>query len=69
MTFYPCFLCAKKLDLRISKTEKPYFICDDCGVQIFFRRKKGIELLHQLLDKAKKQLGKKRKRVIQRISL
>lgn len=64
MTFYPCFVCSKKLDLRISKAKKPYFICDDCGVQIFFRRKKGIERLYRLLV-----LSKKRKRIVPQISL
>jgi DNA-directed RNA polymerase subunit RPC12/RpoP len=64
MTFYPCFLCAKKLDLRISKSAKPYFVCDDCGVQIFVRRKKGIERLYRLLV-----LSKKRKRIVPQISL
>jgi DNA-directed RNA polymerase subunit RPC12/RpoP len=64
MTFYPCFLCAEKLDLRISKTEKPYFICEDCGVQIFVRRKKGIKRLYQVLA-----LGKRKKRIVPQISL
>jgi DNA-directed RNA polymerase subunit RPC12/RpoP len=49
MAFLPCFLCHKQLDLRISKTEKPYFVCEDCGMQIFVRGKRGIERLQRLL--------------------
>lgn len=49
MASLPCFLCHKELDLRISKTEKPYFVCEDCGIQIFVRGKRGIERLQQLL--------------------
>jgi DNA-directed RNA polymerase subunit RPC12/RpoP len=49
MAFLPCFLCRKQLDLRLSKTKKPYFVCEDCGMQIFVRGKRGIERLQQLL--------------------
>jgi len=49
MTSLPCFLCRKELDLRISKVKKPYFVCEDCGIQIFVRGKRGIERLQQLL--------------------
>jgi DNA-directed RNA polymerase subunit RPC12/RpoP len=49
MASLPCFLCHKELDLRISKTEKPYFVCEDCGIQIFVRGKKGIKRLEQSL--------------------
>jgi DNA-directed RNA polymerase subunit RPC12/RpoP len=49
MALLPCFLCHKQLDLRISKTEKPYFVCEDCGMQIFVRGKRGIQRLQKLL--------------------
>jgi hypothetical protein len=45
MPFIPCFLCGRKLEKKMSKVLKPYFVCDPCGIQIFVRRKKGIELL------------------------
>jgi hypothetical protein len=45
MPFIPCFLCGRKLERRNSKTGKPYFVCDPCGIQSFVRGKKGIELL------------------------
>jgi DNA-directed RNA polymerase subunit RPC12/RpoP len=55
MAFLPCFLCHKQLDLRISKTQKPYFICEECGMQIFVRGKRGIKRLEQLLGGMNKQ--------------
>jgi DNA-directed RNA polymerase subunit RPC12/RpoP len=45
----PCFLCGRQLDRRIDKNEKPYFVCDPCGAQIFIRRKTGIENLNELI--------------------
>jgi DNA-directed RNA polymerase subunit RPC12/RpoP len=47
MQFIPCFLCGRKLEKRTSKAGKPYFVCDPCGIQIFVRRMKGIELLEE----------------------
>ena len=44
----PCFLCGAEMDERSSKRRKPYFVCDPCGIQIFIRRKAGIQLLDQL---------------------
>lgn len=48
MASLPCFLCICKLEQRISKRGKPYFVCDSCGMQIFIRRKQGIERLQEL---------------------
>jgi len=49
MQHLPCVLCRKGLDKRIDKNRKPYFICDECGMQIFVRGKRGIQRLEQLL--------------------
>ena len=54
MEFIPCFLCGDKLGKRISKAGKPYFHCDSCGIQIFVRRKRGIELLEEAFNKIEK---------------
>jgi t-SNARE complex subunit (syntaxin) len=35
--------------MRTSKKNKPYFVCDACGVQVFVRRTYGIEKLTTLL--------------------
>ena len=48
---FPCPLCGAGLELRESRAQKPYCICDPCGVQIFFRRKRGIARLNELADR------------------
>src|SRR5580704_4011619 len=45
----PCLLCGEYLDQRTAKNGKPYFVCDPCGMQIFIRRRQGIENLDQLM--------------------
>jgi hypothetical protein len=49
MPFLPCILCGNKLQKRTDKHNKPYFICDPCGIQFFVRRKQGIDRLENLL--------------------
>ena len=49
MATLPCFLCGKELDLRTDKNKKKYAICDPCGMQVFVRRKQGIENLERLI--------------------
>ena len=41
--------------LRRDKHEKPYFICDGCGVQIFVRGRQGIKNLEQLIATLKEK--------------
>jgi hypothetical protein len=50
MQYLPCFLCVAKLEKRISKRGKPYFICNPCGIQLFVRKDHGITLLNKLLS-------------------
>lgn len=45
----PCFLCSADLEIRTDKNGKRYFICDECGVQAFVRRKAGISRLAKLV--------------------
>jgi hypothetical protein len=54
MQSLPCFLCGRKLEKRVSKSDKPYFVCDSCGIQLFVRRKDGIERLGALLRAAER---------------
>lgn len=42
-----CFLCGRWTDVRISKKDRPYFVCDACGIQVFVRGNKGIERLKE----------------------
>jgi DNA-directed RNA polymerase subunit RPC12/RpoP len=49
MAKIPCFLCSQELRQRKDKNDKPYFVCDSCGMQIFVRGRQGIENLAQLI--------------------
>ena len=43
---FPCPLCNSDLKIKLDKKhDKPYVICDPCGVQMFVRREKGIRRL------------------------
>lgn len=55
MNAIPCLLCGKRLDKRIDKNRKPYFVCDPCGVQLFIRRPQGIENLDELIKTLEKK--------------
>jgi DNA-directed RNA polymerase subunit RPC12/RpoP len=48
MPSLPCLLCGKSLSKRTDKNRKPYFVCDPCGMQLFIRRKQGIERLEEV---------------------
>lgn len=54
MQFLPCLLCGKKLQKRTDKHQKPYFVCDPCGIQLFVRRPDGIKRLDELLRSAER---------------
>lgn len=45
---FPCPLCGAGLPILPSKRKKPYFTCNDCGVQVFVRGKMGISKLKQM---------------------
>ena len=51
----PCFLCGNGIEIKYSKREKPYLVCDPCGIQVFVRGKKGIQLLSNLQNVLKNQ--------------
>ncbi len=44
-----CFLCQRHLEVRTSKKNKPYLVCNDCGIQVFVRFEKGMKRLERLL--------------------
>jgi hypothetical protein len=47
---FPCLLCGTGLEIRLSRKEKPYCVCNSCGIQIFFRGKTGIRRLRDILE-------------------
>jgi hypothetical protein len=54
MPFLPCHLCGSKLEKRIDKNKKPYFLCEPCGMQVFIRRKRGMDLLEEAFRNSEK---------------
>jgi DNA-directed RNA polymerase subunit RPC12/RpoP len=51
MGTFPCPLCAASLELRQSRSNKPYCVCNACGIQIFFRGKVAIAMLQTNADR------------------
>ena len=49
MSVLPCLLCGDDLDQRKDKHQKPYFVCNPCGMQMFVRRAQGAENLQHLI--------------------
>lgn len=47
---FPCPVCAQTREVRTTKKEKPYLVCDPCGVQLFVRGQDGIEEFRRLLQ-------------------
>lgn len=45
---FPCPVCGVGLEMRLSWKEKPYCVCQSCGIQIFFRGKEGIRRLREI---------------------
>ncbi len=52
---FPCPLCGQGLDVRQTKKQKPYVICDPCGVQLFVRCKAGMHSFEQLVSDAEQR--------------
>lgn len=56
---FPCPLCGAGLQIRTSKSKKPYCICNLCGIQLFVRGKTGISRLLDMADSGILVSGKK----------
>lgn len=51
---FPCPLCNTELRLKITRKQKPYCMCLECGIQIFFRGQLGIARLQEIVAAEKK---------------
>jgi len=40
---FPCPICGLECRVRLTKKEKPYYVCLDCGVQVFIRAPEGVK--------------------------
>ncbi|MFC2034200.1 hypothetical protein ACFLTT_02210 [Chloroflexota bacterium] len=54
----PCWLCNSVVPVKFSKKNKPFLICNNCGVQTFVRYGKAEELL---IDKVEQYQNRKRR--------
>lgn len=52
---FPCPICGKPLEIRQTKKDKPYVVCDHCQIQMFVRGKAGITEFKRLADRAEKE--------------
>ena len=48
---FPCPVCARPLEVRVTKKSKPYVTCDPCGVQLFIRGPAGIAEFERLIER------------------
>jgi len=48
---FPCPVCARVLEVRLTKKNKPYVTCDPCGVQLFIRGPEGINEFNRLVHR------------------
>ena len=46
---FPCPVCNMSLRLKASHKGKPYCMCLECGIQIFFRGQAGIKRLSKMI--------------------
>ena len=46
---FPCPVCNRSLLLKASQKRKPYCMCLECGIQIFFRGQEGIKRLCRMI--------------------
>jgi len=40
---FRCPICEEWLIVKRSRRDKPYVVCNECGVQMFVRYEKGID--------------------------
>ena len=47
---FECFLCGGRVEIKLSKKNRPYFQCLDCYLQCFIRGDAGIRRLIRLIE-------------------
>jgi transcription elongation factor Elf1 len=52
LRLFPCCVCGEAREVGTTKKDKPYLICDPCGVQVFVRGKTGIRRFEELVADA-----------------
>ena len=57
---FPCPVCDQGLEIRETKKDKPYVVCDPCGMQLFVRNETGISRFERLVNSAEQRVIWKR---------
>ena len=52
---FPCPVCGQGLVVKETKKDKPYMVCDPCGMQLFVRNATGIARFERLLSSAEQR--------------
>ena len=52
---FPCPLCGQGLRVKETKKDKPYMVCDPCGMQLFVRNAMGIARFERLVTSAEQR--------------
>lgn len=52
---FPCPVCSALREVRLTKKDKPYVVCDPCGIQLFIRGPAGIDGFNRLVDRASRE--------------
>ena len=60
-----CPVCTQPREVRVTKKDKPYLICDPCGVQLFIRGPAGIAEFKRLLKQTNQESRLSRLREIE----
>jgi len=53
--YFPCPVCGQALDIRETKKDKPYMVCDPCGMQLFVRNETGIARFQRIVSSAEQR--------------
>ena len=52
---FPCPVCTEPREVRVTKKDKPYLVCDPCGIQVFIRGPAGIEEFNRLTERVSRE--------------
>ena len=48
-----CPLCDEALTVKYTKNKKPYIQCNECGMQMFIRKNRGVTQIEFILGEEK----------------
>lgn len=54
-SLFPCPVCCEGLEVKQSKKQKPYVVCNPCGLQMFVRTEPGIKKFNMLVEQVESE--------------